>query len=121
VAETPATKNGQRKSAKVLIRSIDELDGEEKRELSYLGVALAQMPWLRLHSSSDTFREGVERGKGRVWSEPDSSLDAFDAVFTYRTDNPYQAKHHIDMTHYESLQAVVGEAVKRLYALGIIE
>lgn len=81
------------------------------------------MVWLRLYSNAIPFREGVEKGKGRVFGlADDSSLDTPDAVFTYRHDNPYpEAPHHINMESYEALQAVVAEAVKRLYALGIIE
>lgn len=82
---------------------------------------MGQMVWLRLYSNATAFREGVERGKGRVFARAaDSSLDTFDAVFTYCCDNPYpEAPHHINIESYEALQAVVGKAVERLYKLGI--
>lgn len=120
-AEPPKSKNGQKKSSRVLVIAKSDLDPEETRELYYLGTAMAQMSSIRLYSDVQPFREGVERGKGRVSNAPDSSLDAFDAIFSYDTDNPFDAKEHIEMHSYQTLQQVVALAVRRLYELGTIK
>ena len=120
---SPNSKTGPLKNARVIVLAPNEseLTGEEKRELSYLGTALAQMSWLRLYTDSLSFREGVTKGQGRIAEAPDSSLDAFDAAFTYRSENPYPTTHHIEMSNYKTLQRIVAEAITRLYKLGIIQ
>jgi len=98
----------------------------EEREFQYLGVALAQMPWLELHSEVQSFRDGVTAGKGKIHHMDESSLYAYDGLIYYKL--PARTKIHrtpepivILLDNLVRLQRFVSLAMTDLYDRGIIE
>jgi len=104
-----------------LIHSKLQLDLVEKVELSYLGVAMAQMYWMELFSECKPFIEGVEQGKGQVSKMDTLSLDAYDGIVMYQRSNKAPAAKVINLHKFSDLQRFTAEAMTELYKRGIVK
>ena len=103
-----------------MIHSKLQLDLVEQVELSYLGVAMAQMDWIQLFSECKPFIEGVEQGKGQVSKMDNLSLDSYDHIIMYRRSNQTTTSV-VPLSNFSLLQSFVAIMMTKLYEMGAIK
>jgi len=98
----------------------EPLSEDEETEFFNLGVLMAQMKWLSLHSDNASFRNGVLRGEGVINAV--AGKDDFAGVVLYKASGPKQAKQpkSVEMSDPRHLFIFVSETAKELYRRGIL-
>lgn len=96
----------------------EEVSGNEEVELFNLGVLMAQMKWITVHTNCQSVLAGVARGEG-VTDGYDPSTP-YDRAILYKTTEQVAAQQILRLDSEDHLRSVVGEAATELYRRGVL-